>query len=288
MNTPTRPPFPTPPGSAFEPLPFPPIALRGAPRLYCFTYGYEPIPESLSLLGGRQDVFMLEPVTGAAVAYDDGWVLLDTGFNTGIVRDPVKRAAHYNFDSYTAVVPPGEPLLDQVAAAGLDMSELAVCAVSHLHCDHAGGLRHLVGGPPVVLHSAELAFGLNGAEIADAYFREDYDIPGIAYHLIDGPVELAPGLSVLPTPGHTPGHLSFRIDLPETGSVVMACDSADLVRNVTGPVPCGTTTHTGLAAAAKASVEQLNLLHNQVGTQVWPGHDPEFWATRLRPPLCYH
>src|SRR5215467_7483261 len=48
--------------------------LLGRPRrLYCFTYGWEPIPEATSLKGGARDRFLLEPVTGAAVVYDEGW-----------------------------------------------------------------------------------------------------------------------------------------------------------------------------------------------------------------------
>ena len=99
---------------------------HGPPRrLFALLLGWEPIPESVSLFGGRPDVFLLEPVTGAAVAYDDCWVLIDTGFNPQVVRDPELRAAHYTYANYTAIVPPGDPLVDQVGAAGLRWEDLA-------------------------------------------------------------------------------------------------------------------------------------------------------------------
>ena len=85
----------------------------GGPRaLHCLTFGYEPIPVSVSVRGGDPARFLLEPVTGAAVVYEEGWVLVDTGFNVDTIRDPVRRASHYNYDSYTAIVPPGDPLVE--------------------------------------------------------------------------------------------------------------------------------------------------------------------------------
>jgi glyoxylase-like metal-dependent hydrolase (beta-lactamase superfamily II) len=240
--------------------------------------GYEPIPESVSLLGGDQYRFLLEPVTAAVVEYDDGWVLLDSGFNVETVRDPVRRAAHYNFDSYTAIVPPGDPLVDQVARLGLAWDELALCAVSHLHCDHSGGLRLLDDGPPVVLQRREYTFASEEAGPRDAYFPDDYLRPALNVQLIDGDTELAPGLTALATFGHTPGHMSFAVQLAESGTVVLACDAADLHRNITEPVPCGTTTSPHLKSAAAESVRRLHHLNSRVGVQVWPGHDPDFWA----------
>ena len=253
---------------------------RGAPqRLHVLRLGWEPIPESLSVKGGDPARFLLEPVTAGIVTYDDGaWVLLDSGFNVETVRDPGRRAAHYNFECYAAIVPPGDPLVDQVAGLGLAWDRLAFGAVSHLHCDHSGGLRLLDDGPPAVLQRAEWEFGVDGAGLEHAYFRDDYLRPGLAVHLVEGDVELAPGLRAVATFGHTPGHMSFAVDLAETGTVVLACDAADLHRNITEPVPCGTTTHPDLEPAAAAAARRLHALDAEDGVQVWPGHDPVFWA----------
>lgn len=252
-------------------------------RLHVLRLGWEPIPESVSVRGGDPAAFLLEPVTAGIVEYDDAWVLLDSGFNVDTVRDPVRRAAHYNYDSYTAILPPGDPLVDQVAQLGLRWDRLAFCAVSHLHCDHSGGLRLLTGGPPVVLQAREHGFAMDEAGLEHAFFRSDYTDPDLRFHLVEGDAELAPGLRALATFGHTPGHMSFAVDLPEVdaggaGTVVLAGDAADLHRNITGPVACGTTTHDHLRDAAAAASRRLHDLDAQDGVQVWPSHDPHFWA----------
>ena len=140
-------------------------------------------------------------------------MLLDSGFNVDVVRDPVERARHLNYESYTAIVGPGDPLVDQVADAGLAWRDLAFCAISHLHLDHTGGLRLLAGGPPVVLQEAEWEFGsgLTFEEaLENAFFRTDYGRPGLTIETLDGDTELAPGLRALDTRGHTPGHRRSR------------------------------------------------------------------------------
>ncbi|WP_067682977.1 N-acyl homoserine lactonase family protein [Nocardia miyunensis] len=254
------------------------LDIAGTPRwLHRFVLGYEPIAESMSIAGGDPAEFLLEPVTAAAVDYGHAWVLLDSGFDVATVRDPERRAAQYNYDSYTAVVPPGDPLVDQTRHAGLDWNLLAGCAISHLHLDHSGGLRLLAGGPPVIVQRREWTFATTVADRRHAYAPGDYRRPGLDIRLIDGDTPLAPGLTALDTHGHTPGHQSFRIDLPDR-TVVLACDAADLRANIVERRRCGTTTDPGLAAAAQRAIERLHALDRIDGIEVWPGHDPAWWA----------
>lgn len=265
-----------------RPIPFDPASLEliGAPRaLVPFVLGYEPIPESISILGGDPARFLLEPVTAAAVVYDEGWVLLDTGFNVDIVRDPARRAAHFNYESYTAIVPPGDPLLDEVAAAGLDWGELRLCAVSHMHLDHTGGLRLLPPQVPILFQSREWDWLDTGAGVRQTVVPSDMLDRADQVRLLDGDTVIAPGLTALDTRGHTPGHQSFRIDLASS-SVVLACDAADLRANIDRRIPCGWTARPDDAASAQGSIERLAALEGP-GVEVWPGHDPE-WGGWLR------
>ena len=250
-----------------------PLAADRPVRLVPLVLGHEPIAESISLRGGDPARFLLEPVTGAAIDLGDSWILIDGGFHLDRVRDPAQRAAHYDYESYTAVVPPGDALAEQIAAAGLRWDALALVALSHLHLDHTGGLRLVPAGTPVALQRREwewLGEGLGRRETVVPADLLDADVRVL---LLDGDTALAPGVTALDTRGHTPGHQSFRIDL-DGRSVVLACDAADLRRNLDERTACGWTARPRDAEAAQRSVERLADLAAEPGVEVWPGHDP--------------
>lgn len=256
--------------------------LIGRPvRLVPLVVGWEPIPESMSVEGGDPARFLLEPVTAAAVVFGHGWVLVDGGFHLDRVRDPAARAAHYQYESYTPVVPPGDALAEQVAEAGLEWDDLALAVVSHVHLDHTGGLRLVPPGTPVALQRREwewLRSGIGRRETAVPADVLDADVEVV---LLDGDTVLAPGLTALDTRGHTPGHQSFRIDLPDR-SVVLACDAADLRRNLVERRRCGWVAVRGDEGDAQRAVERLAALADEPGVEVWPGHDPDWPAWSLR------
>jgi N-acyl homoserine lactone hydrolase len=91
---------------------------------------------------------------------------------------------------------------------------------THLHFDHCGGNR-LFAGTPIYVQRRE----------REAARAEDYTIPewadfeGARYVELEGEQEVLPGLRVVPTPGHTPGHQSVLVDTDE-GLVVVAGDVA--------------------------------------------------------------
>ena len=91
---------------------------------------------------------------------------------------------------------------------------------THLHFDHCGGNR-LFAGLPIYVQRIE----------REAAREPGYTIPewvefeGARYVELDGEAVIAPGLRVLPTPGHTPGHQSVLVDT-EDGLVVVGGDVA--------------------------------------------------------------
>jgi glyoxylase-like metal-dependent hydrolase (beta-lactamase superfamily II) len=55
--------------------------------------------------------------------------------------------------------------------------------------------------------------------------EKNFDLPGYRWRLLDGDTELAPGLTVLRTDGHTPGHQSLLVHLPQSGPVLLTGDA---------------------------------------------------------------
>src|ERR1700735_5709537 len=131
-------------------------AMSGVRRVVPVTLGLIDLPESILVQDGS-DRELRVPVPGVLLLCDGGWLLLDTGFNTALITDPALRARFHGDPLVQPVLPgPGEPLAEALGAVGVDLADIHAVAVSHLHYDHAGGLKHFAGRLPVHVQQAEL------------------------------------------------------------------------------------------------------------------------------------
>ncbi len=229
--------------------------------MFVLQYGAERVSKSLSLRGGPAQLGW-EPLPGVLVETSEGWVLFDTGMSRDNHDDPQAQALYrdgavaegHNPETPTSALPPeppdpgawtwglaGDPLEAALAGVGLAPSDLALAVVSHLHLDHAGGIATLsAAGVPVAVQAEELAFARDGGALfEEGFVAADWSDPATRWRLLEGDTEVAPGVRVLSTPGHTPGHASLRVDLPESGTWIFAADAADLAQNLLDHVPCG-------------------------------------------------
>ena len=260
------------------------MSRSGIRRIILLTLGWEELPRSFSLHGDTSGERLREPVPAVLLQSDGGWVLLDTGLNAALVRDPaLNRRFHGRNHHIEAFLPgPGEPLEEALEQVGVAIEEIVTVAVSHLHNDHAGGLRHFVDlGTPVHLQRRELDYGLSAHPGPEQHgmFRVDYDDPLIDWHLADGEVDIAPGLRALPSPGHTPGHQSFLVDLDPSvggGGYLFAFDAADLQENIDGEIGVGGFIDTTPEESVE-SIRRLKAIAAERGYPVIPGHDPHVW-----------
>jgi glyoxylase-like metal-dependent hydrolase (beta-lactamase superfamily II) len=113
----------------------------------------------------------------------------------------------------------GSPIVPALREAGFDPETVDVVAMSHLHFDHAGGLLLADGSrafprASIVAQRAEweIALGENPRLVAS------YDQPEIrlvrdwgAEGWADGEREILPGVSVIPTGGHSGGHQAVLV-----------------------------------------------------------------------------
>lgn len=260
----------------------------GIRRVIPLTFGWEDLPRSVSVHGDDSGIRLREPVPGVLCEVDGGWVLLDTGFNDPLIRDPALRRRFHNPDHGIDPVLPG-PGYDSLDLAfervGVDPSDVVAVAVSHLHNDHAGGLRHFAGLVPVHCQRRELDYGLNHQPAAEHHgiFRIDFDDPGIDWRLCDDETEIAPGLDCVPTYGHTPGHQSFVVRLSAdaaeragVGGYVFAFDAADLQENIDHELPVGGFIDCEPEQTVEA-IRRLKAIAAEKRYRLLPGHDPEVW-----------
>jgi glyoxylase-like metal-dependent hydrolase (beta-lactamase superfamily II) len=260
-------------------------------RVIPLTMGWERLPKSFSLHGDTSGETLVEPVPAILLDTDDGWALIDTGSNTVLIRDPwLYERMHGRNHDIVPILPEGdgEPLIDEMAAHGVAPGDITRIYLSHLHNDHAGGLRLFDPSVPVFVQRIELEYGLADHPFPERHgmFRIDYDDPQINWQIIDGDTVLAPGLEAILTPGHTPGHQSFVVQLAGGGGWVFAFDAADLTENIVREIAPGGFVHCS-ADVPLASLLRLKKIAADRGLPLLPGHDPVVWPAliaELAPP----
>lgn len=131
----------------------------------------------------------------------------------------------------------GEGFLDELAAAGFEPGDIDIVLCTHLHFDHVGWNTILVDGEWVpTFPNARYLFGRteyeywdSGAEGAAITFgdavRPVLDA-GLA-DLVDSDHQVTGEISLEPSPGHSPGHVSVRISSAGQEAVI----TGDLVHH---------------------------------------------------------
>ncbi|WP_206428452.1 N-acyl homoserine lactonase family protein [Mycolicibacterium stellerae] len=267
------------------------VTKSGVRRIVLLTLGWEDLPKSVSVYGSSPTERMREPVPGVLLQTDGGWVLLDTGFNTALIRDPHLRRRYFPSLEYQPLLPgPGEPIEESLAEIGVDIDDIHLVALSHLHVDHAGGLKLFAGRVPVHAQRREVEYGLSNHPEPQrhAIFRVDFDDPTIDWRLADGEAEVAPGITAVPTYGHTPGHQSFVVQLDDsfTGDggprgYVFAFDAADLTENIEDELAIGGFIDVDPEETVEP-IRRLKRLASDLGYPLIPGHDPHVWPEMTR------
>ena len=138
-----------------------------------------------------------------------------------------------------------EGLRAALAAAAVDPDAVTDAVATHLHFDHAGGICYRDGGairlamPNAVHHVQRRQWeaALQPNEKDRASFFMEFLLPieraGLL-DLVDGEKELFPGVSVLPTEGHTPGHQVVLVRT-DSGTLLYCGDLIPLASHVNLP-----------------------------------------------------
>ena len=200
--------------------------------------------------------------TGLVVAYairhPGGVFLFDTGFGFG-------RA---DLDTYYQVR--NRSITEALTDAGIAPEEVTALANCHLHVDHAGQNARCPGIPIYVQPPEwEVAHGPGEYTIL-----EWIAFPGATYEHRAGDYEVAPGIRLFATPGHSPGHQSVVVEQPEGPLLLVgqAVYSHGEWSGIAGAREGASRAMNGTAYAR--SVERLRALNPK---RVLFGHDRQGW-----------
>jgi N-acyl homoserine lactone hydrolase len=245
--------------------------------LYALQNGFMGFQRSGLFYGDLSGEKFQIPITCYLVRTSEAIILFDTGVSPRAVPGLMRN------DSYARFMDE-DLLVHRLDALGLEPSQVDMVVLSHLHYDHAGGAA-LFPSSELIVQKDEYAYAHYPASFFESfYYRKNFELPGAKWRLLDGDTELVPGVSVLRTDGHTPGHQSLLVELPETGAVVLAGDACYWQESIDKERPPGVVWNPTLALH---SIKKLKTIARLVGGRIFPSHDPVFWDTVKQSPHPY-
>ncbi|KAK5163807.1 uncharacterized protein LTR77_010481 [Saxophila tyrrhenica] len=134
-------------------------------------------------------------------------------------------------------------LTEQIKKTGHDIKDIKAVIMGHLHLDHAGGLENFKGTTvPIYCHEKEIKHAFYSVATKTdigVYLPKDLDM-NLNWKAWHGSfLELAPGINLRHSPGHTPGLAIMQVNLKESGTWIFTTDQYHVKENYESDVPQG-------------------------------------------------
>jgi 4-pyridoxolactonase len=226
------------------------------------------------------------PTFGVLIDHADGLFIFDTGFDLHhaetIMGIPgVKQS-------------PSQTIPGQLGMLGLRGSDINFVINSHYHFDHCAGNKHCPHAT-TICHRCELEAALQ-PEPFEAYTYTDRSFIGCPidsggleiytphFETLSGDQEIAKGVHLFETPGHTLGHYSLLVTLPGRRAMLFSGDACysrkglDLMK-----MPAS---HVDPVKGYK-SLQRLKDLSERCDAEIFFSHDGDLYPTYLKAPAWY-
>ncbi|MCX6503010.1 MAG: N-acyl homoserine lactonase family protein [Microbacterium sp.] len=212
-----------------------------------------------------------------AITGGEHTVMVDTGTSDpDFVRE---QHGYTRFERAEAEEP-----LRVLADAGIDPAEVGTVIYTHLHWDHCSN-PELFPNARFIVQKDELAFAMDPVPIfRKAFQRTATAQPPILSVLgqvetIQGRKVIAPGITAVPLPGHTPGSQGVLVET-DAGKFLLAGDCIDRYENWEGDGATQSHLPSGSFINLIDYYESFEVIE-QLGAEVIPGHDPRVLERRV-------
>jgi N-acyl homoserine lactone hydrolase len=222
------------------------------------------------------------PAPGYLIQTDDGTnILVDTGYSRemiGAYKTPGFQGMRMDDKDYVT---------NNLAALGISPADIRYLVCTHLDPDHAGGHDEFPDAE-LIIQREQYEAALAEVHPRFGMTRAQWGNPKLTYRLLDGDTELVPGVELITSGGHVPGHQSVLVTLPKTGPVLLAIDAMN--QNIAGYTP--ETRPIGPfdmdeAGVRASTAKLLDLAADRGAKLIIFGHDAEQWKGLRTAPEFY-
>jgi N-acyl homoserine lactone hydrolase len=227
------------------------------------------------------------PIYAFAIEHPEGVIVVDTG-ETARVSEPGYFPRWHPLLRFAVreQVAPEQEIGPQLEQLGIRPSDVRRVVMTHLHTDHAGGLHHFPNSE-ILVSRAELAYasgllgrvrGYPNRRWPASFDPTTIDLPSVPFGPFPASLRLteAGDVTLVPTPGHTPGQVAVVIEEGDH-SVFLAGDSSYTEDSMLNGVADGVGSD---ERAQRLTHERIRAYAAATPTVYLPAHDPET-ATRL-------
>lgn len=221
------------------------------------------------------------PVAAYVVQTGDKNILIDSGFPESFVQNPVELNGELTIE-----MSEDDYIVNRLNTIGLRAEDINLVVCTHMDIDHAGGHAAFTNAEFIV-QETHYELALQSEHPRFAAVRDEWDRPSLRYRFVDGDTELIPGVELIETSGHVPGHQAVLVRLPETGAVLLAIDAVphssmlDPENRLILPVDMD-------EADTRASTRKLvEIVGRENVKLIVHGHDSEQWKTLRHAPEYY-
>ena len=220
------------------------------------------------------------PVPGYLVQTDDGQnVLIDTGVSRQLI------GAYGKSPDVGIRMEDDDYVVNQLARIGVAPEDIRYLVCTHYDGDHAGN-NDAFPSAELVVQRAHHDAAVSGFERFQR-MRPQWDHPEHRFRFVDGDAELLPGIELIETSGHVPGHQSVLVRLPETGPVLLAIDAISASGQL-DPDTREISQFDHEEHGVRASTRKLVDLAEREGVKLMVlGHDAEQWRSLKKLPEFY-
>ena len=231
------------------------------------------LPRKLYLL--QNSTAIIPTSSGRRLHMSSGCYLIQTGTGRNILVDTGMAAPP---------APDRKNVLEHLEELKTPTTDVSTVISTHFDVDHCGFHEHFPQADFVVQREHYEVARAGHPRYASA--REHWDHPGLRYRLIEGDLELSPGITLLKTSGHVPGHQSVLLSLPQTGPVLLAIDAVPMQRSFT-PERRATPLDDNEEQLRASTQKLLNVVNRENAKLVVFHHDGEQWASLKKAPDHY-